>query len=43
MIRDGRLMYRDPNHLNMNGSRFVATRILQDNPEFSAAVGPVPR
>ena len=38
MTRDGKLLYRDPNHLNMNGSRFLAQRMLDDNPDFRAAV-----
>jgi peptidoglycan/LPS O-acetylase OafA/YrhL len=38
MARKGRLLYRDYDHLNINGSRFVAKRILDDYPAFLAAV-----
>lgn len=38
MARDGRLLYRDTNHLDINGSRFLAGRILEDYPGFVAAV-----
>ena len=31
MIRDGRLLYRDDNHLNLEGSRLVGSRIVADN------------
>ena len=36
MSRDGRLLYRDRTHLNIDGSRFVAGRILADHPELAA-------
>ena len=36
MSRSGRLLYRDRDHLNINGSRFVAARILADHPELAA-------
>lgn len=29
------LLYRDSSHLNINGSRYLATRILEDYPEIS--------
>ncbi len=32
------LLYRDDHHLNNNGSRFLAHRMLTDFPEFKAAV-----
>jgi peptidoglycan/LPS O-acetylase OafA/YrhL len=38
MARGGKLMFRDYNHLNVNGSRFVAERLLRDYPAFAAAV-----
>lgn len=37
MARDGRLLYRDRTHLNINGSRFVARRIVRDYPALAAA------
>jgi peptidoglycan/LPS O-acetylase OafA/YrhL len=37
MSRSGRLLYRDRDHLNMNGSRFLVERILRDYPAFAAA------
>ncbi len=30
MARNGQLLYRDYDHLNINGSRFLARRILDD-------------
>lgn len=39
MSRDGQLLFRDRNHLNVNGSRYVADRILFDFPELSDAEG----
>jgi peptidoglycan/LPS O-acetylase OafA/YrhL len=38
MTRAGHLLYRDRNHLNLLGSRFVAERLLEDNPAFAASV-----
>ncbi|MEB3983913.1 acyltransferase family protein [Mycobacterium sp. 663a-19] len=38
MNKDGVLLYRDSNHLNNIGSRFLANRILTDFPHFRAAV-----
>lgn len=35
MERDGALLYRDENHLNLEGSRFVAGVILKQAPELS--------
>jgi peptidoglycan/LPS O-acetylase OafA/YrhL len=35
MERDGKVIYRDTNHLNLIGTRYVAKRILEDNPEFA--------
>jgi peptidoglycan/LPS O-acetylase OafA/YrhL len=44
MARDGRLLYRDTNHLNLDGSRFLAKRLLEGNKSFKNAVsGPGPR
>ena len=34
------LMYRDPNHLNMNGTRYLAQKILEDNPGLLEALSP---
>jgi hypothetical protein len=41
MSRNGQLLYRDYNHLNINGSRYLARRLLQD-PAFAGAVGNLP-
>src|SRR6185437_16044399 len=38
MDRTGQLLYRDSDHLNINGSRFLAKQILDDYPAFAAAV-----
>jgi hypothetical protein len=38
MTRSGHLLYRDRNHLNLLGSRFLAKRMLADSPAFAAAV-----
>ena len=35
MAKDGELLYRDPNHLNINGSRFVAKNIILSNINLS--------
>lgn len=32
------LLYRDGNHLNESGSRFLVDRMLADNPSFRAEV-----
>jgi peptidoglycan/LPS O-acetylase OafA/YrhL len=32
MIKDGALLYRDDNHVNVKGSLFVGRRIVEDNP-----------
>jgi peptidoglycan/LPS O-acetylase OafA/YrhL len=32
MERDGRLLYRDDHHLNVEGSRYVACRLVEDHP-----------
>ena len=37
MARDGHLLFRDRSHLNLNGSRFLARRLLNDHPELVAA------
>ena len=34
MTRDGRLLFRDTNHLNMEGSRFLAKQLVEDHPEW---------
>ncbi|MGG7444986.1 acyltransferase family protein [Kosakonia oryzendophytica] len=33
MIKDGKLMYRDTHHLNINGSRYIGEKIVADNPQ----------
>ena len=38
MARAGHLLYRDRGHLNSNGSRYLAERILDDYPAFEAAL-----
>jgi peptidoglycan/LPS O-acetylase OafA/YrhL len=38
MVHAGRLLYRDFHHLNVDGSRFVAARMLRD-PAFAASMG----
>jgi hypothetical protein len=38
MVHGGRLLYRDDNHLNVDGSRYVARQMLRD-PVFAASVG----
>jgi peptidoglycan/LPS O-acetylase OafA/YrhL len=40
MARNGQLLYRDDNHLNINGSRFLARQVLDDYPSFVAAIKP---
>jgi hypothetical protein len=40
MARHGLLLFRDYNHLNINGSRLVARRLISDYPAFAAAVSP---
>lgn len=37
MTRDRLLLYRDHSHLNITGSRFLARRLLRDNPAFAAS------
>lgn len=34
MGRNGMLLYRDRNHLNINGSRYVGEMIVKDHPDF---------
>jgi peptidoglycan/LPS O-acetylase OafA/YrhL len=34
MAADGKLLYRDNHHLNLNGSRFVGNRIVKETPEL---------
>jgi peptidoglycan/LPS O-acetylase OafA/YrhL len=38
MAQHGVLLYRDDDHLNINGSRFLADRLLGDDRAFAAAV-----
>ena len=35
MAKNGELLYRDPNHLSINGSRFVAKNIILSNSNLS--------
>lgn len=35
MAFDGMLLYRDTNHLNINGSKWLAARVIADNPILS--------
>lgn len=35
MEKDGQLLYRDRNHLNINGSRYLGGRIVKDHPQLS--------
>ena len=34
MTMGGKIFYRDPYHLNLNGSRFIGTKIVIDNPSI---------
>lgn len=34
MGKDGRLLYRDRNHLNINGSKYLGQMIVRDSPHF---------
>jgi hypothetical protein len=34
MAADGKLLYRDDNHLNINGSRFLGAKIVAAAPEL---------
>jgi peptidoglycan/LPS O-acetylase OafA/YrhL len=43
MAVNGLLLYRDYDHLNINGSTFLARRILADYPGFVAAITPAQR
>ena len=38
MTHDGELLYRDDNHLNDNGSRYLAKRLIQDNSQLKTAL-----
>ena len=40
MNRGTELLYRDPNHLNLNGTRYVAGRLLAEYPDLAAAMRP---
>ena len=35
MAIDGRLMYRQTNHLNINGSKYLAKKIIENNPSLA--------
>lgn len=34
MDRDGKLLFRDRHHLNLNGSRYLADRVVADHPDI---------
>lgn len=34
MANSGKLLYRDDNHLNINGSKFLGKRVLDDHPQL---------
>jgi peptidoglycan/LPS O-acetylase OafA/YrhL len=36
MAMDGKILYRDNNHLNLNGTRYVAKKFLEDYPELAS-------
>lgn len=38
MALDGELLYRDGNHLNMNGTRFLAKQLVSANPDLRRAL-----
>jgi hypothetical protein len=35
MKKNGELLYRDSNHLNINGSKYLANRVIKEYPELS--------
>ncbi len=35
MAKNGILFYRDPNHLNINGSKYLGKKIVQNNPHIA--------
>jgi hypothetical protein len=35
MAKDGKLFYRDNNHLNINGSKFVGKEMVKNNPQLA--------
>lgn len=39
MARNGHLLYRDRNHLNINGSNFIGASIVRDNPDLLTGFG----
>ncbi len=38
MSADGKLLFEDTDHLNLNGTRYVAQRLVADNPAFAGVV-----
>jgi len=34
MVQDGLLLYRDHNHLNIDGSMWMASKIVEEHPEL---------
>lgn len=43
MVAGERLAYRDGHHLNIDGSRYVMARMLEQNPDVASALGGVVR
>jgi peptidoglycan/LPS O-acetylase OafA/YrhL len=39
MAMSGKIMYRDSNHLNLNGTRYVARKFLEDYPHLASPSG----
>ena len=35
MTREGKLLYRDNNHLSQQGSRYVANQLIDDYPDLA--------
>jgi hypothetical protein len=38
MARNKKLLYRDLNHLNLNGVKYLVEKIIKDNPEIVTAL-----
>jgi hypothetical protein len=41
MALDGNILYRDDNHLNLNGTRYVAQKFLEDATRESQRLRPL--
>ena len=35
MAKNGTLFYRDPNHLNINGSKYLGEKLIENNPHIA--------